>query len=59
VRISNPDDGARLREVELLVDTGAMYTVNSRRMLEELGVESRERMEFYSTAIRGYSEMSE
>jgi len=37
-RVWNPDDPSRCIEVELLVDTGATYTLLPSNLLEELGV---------------------
>ncbi|NPA95998.1 MAG: hypothetical protein GXO32_00165 [Crenarchaeota archaeon] len=34
----SPDDLSKSIEVELLIDTGAMYTLLTSNMLEELGV---------------------
>jgi len=48
VRIPNPTDEKRFLETEILVDTGAAYTVISSKRLKELGMESAERMVFYS-----------
>lgn len=39
VRILNPSDEKRFLETEILVDTGAMYTVVSSKRLKELGIE--------------------
>jgi len=48
VRITNPKQPSRYRETELLVDTSAVYTVVSAKSLTELGIESIDKMEFYS-----------
>jgi clan AA aspartic protease len=48
VKIANPNQPARYRETELLVDTGAVYTVVNRRSLRDLGIGSVDKMEFYS-----------
>jgi len=48
VKVANPSQPARYREAELLVDTGAEYTVVSKRSLRDLGIESVEKMEFCS-----------
>ena len=38
VTVSNPADSARSRELEFLVDSGAIYSVVPREVLEELGI---------------------
>lgn len=38
IRLSNPADLDRLKVVELLVDSGAMFTSIPRNVLEELGL---------------------
>jgi len=48
VKIANPSQPTRYRDVELLVNTGALYTVVNGRSLRELGIESVDKMEFYS-----------
>lgn len=48
VKIANPSQPARYHEVELLVDTGAVYTVVRGRSLRDLGIESVDKMEFCS-----------
>ncbi len=48
VRISNPDQPSKYREIELLVDTGAVYTVISARLLREIGIQSVDKMDFHS-----------
>lgn len=47
-RISNPAQPDRYREKELLVDTGAVYTVVKAKDLHDLGIESVDKMEFHS-----------
>ena len=43
---SGDPDLRRVREVELLVDTGAVYTVLPRSLLEELGIEPMGKRKF-------------
>jgi clan AA aspartic protease len=38
VRIANPADSQRRRDIEFLVDSGAIYTVVPKKILEELGI---------------------
>jgi len=38
VTVGNPADSARSRELEFLVDSGAIYSVVPREVLEELGI---------------------
>jgi len=38
VRVFNPYDLDKFREVELLVDSGSIYTVIPRKILESIGV---------------------
>ena len=53
VRISNPADLTKLREIELLVDSGALFTAIPRALLEELGLKpiARRRLKFFGGAI--------
>ncbi len=51
VRIRNPGDPSRFMELELLVDTGSMYTWIKRSRLEKLGVRPMARWRF--KAIEG------
>ena len=46
VDIANATTPSRRGEVEVLVDTGALYTMVPRRILAELGVEPRRKIEF-------------
>ncbi len=39
ILIANPRNPERAREVELLVDTGAMYSMVPSKILQELGIE--------------------
>lgn|SRR3990170_1227895 len=48
VKIANPKAPERFRETELLVDTGAIYTVVDGKSLRQIGIESMDKMEFYS-----------
>lgn len=48
VRISNPKAPERNKETELLVDTGAVYTVIDGGSLSQIGIEGVDKMEFYS-----------
>jgi clan AA aspartic protease len=45
VEIKNPETGIG-KEVELLVDTGSVFTWVSRRVLEEIGIRPRRRRAF-------------
>lgn len=47
-KISNPNQPNKYREKEFLVDTGAVYTVVNARDLREIGIESEQKMDFYS-----------
>ena len=49
-RIVNPKEPKRYREVELLVGTGAVYTVIDGTSLRQIEIESVEKMEFHSTS---------
>ena len=46
VTVAHPSDPVRLKEVELLVDTGATLTWIPRELLEELGVPRLRRRSF-------------
>ncbi len=46
VKISNPTEPSKSREKELLVDTGAVYTVVNGRTLREVGIEAVDKMDF-------------
>ena len=48
VKISNPNEPSKYREKELLVDTGAVYTVVNARDLREVGIGIIDKMDFYS-----------
>ena len=48
VKLANPNQPSRYQEADLLVDTGAIYTVVNGKKLGELGIESVDKMEFYS-----------
>jgi len=45
-RIYNPADRSRFADVEGVVDTGAIYTVVSRRLLESIGIAPVEKRVF-------------
>jgi clan AA aspartic protease len=38
IRLCNPEQPVKSEEIELLVGTGAMYTIVSRKVLEKIGV---------------------
>jgi len=46
VKIGNPEKPGISREVELIADTGAMYTVIYKKVLEELGIRKRGKRKF-------------
>jgi len=46
VRIANPTDPKRHRELEFIVDSGASYTVVSKEILKELGIRPRSTRKF-------------
>jgi len=48
VKISNPAEPSKSGEKELLVDTGAVYTVVNGRTLREVGIVAVDKMEFHS-----------
>jgi predicted aspartyl protease len=48
VKISNPAEPSRSRERELLVVTGAVYTLVNGRVLREVGVGAVDKMDFRS-----------
>jgi len=48
VEISNPSEPSQSRIRELLVDTGAVYTVVNGRLLREIGIRPVDKMEFRS-----------
>jgi len=53
VRISNPTDLTKLRDIELLVDSGALFTAIPCTLLEELALEpiARRRLKVFGGAI--------
>ena len=46
VKIGNPEKPGVSKEVELIADTGAIYTVVSKKVLEELGIRKRGKRKF-------------
>jgi predicted aspartyl protease len=46
VRITNPRQTAKYRDAELLVDTGAVYTVINGKSLTHVEIETVDKMEF-------------
>src|SRR5437870_6319259 len=46
VRIANPADSERHRDIEFLVDSGAIYTVVPKKFLEEIGINSHSKRSF-------------
>lgn len=46
IYIHNPEEPTRCRQVTLLVDTGAMYTIVPAKILEDLGIKSLGRRKF-------------
>lgn len=46
VRIANPTDPKRYRELEFIVDSGASYTVVPKDILKELGIRPRSTRSF-------------
>ncbi len=46
VSLANPQKPGKTRDVELLVDTGAMYSIVPRRILRELKIEPLEKRRF-------------
>jgi len=46
VKIGNPEKPSVSREVELIADTGAIYTVVYKKILEELGIRKRGKRKF-------------
>ena len=42
VKIGNPEKPSVSKEVELIADTGAIYTVVNKKILEEIGSEKEE-----------------
>ena len=49
VKIGNPEKPSVFKEVELIADTGAIYTVVSKKVLEELGIRKRGKRKFKLT----------
>jgi len=50
VRISDPERRELAEDVELIVDTGAVYTIIPRETLERLGIRGRSRRRFYKVS---------
>jgi clan AA aspartic protease len=48
VKISNPTEPRKFQETELLVDTGAIFTLVNGRVLREVGIGVADKMEFHS-----------
>lgn len=46
VRVANPTDPKRYRDVEFIIDSGAAYTVVPKEILKELGIRPRSRRSF-------------
>ncbi len=46
IRIANPADSKRHRDVEFLVDSGAIYTVVPKKILQELGISPHSKRSF-------------
>ena len=46
VRIANPTDPKRYRDLEFLVDSGAIYTVVPKKILKEIGIRPRSKPSF-------------
>jgi predicted aspartyl protease len=46
VRIANPVDSQRRRDIEFLIDSGAIYTVVPKKILQELGISSHSKRSF-------------
>ena len=46
VRIANPTDFKRCRDVEFLVDSGAIYTVVPKRILQDIGISPHSKRSF-------------
>lgn len=46
VRIANPADSKRHHDIDLLVDSGAMYTVVPKKVLLELGINPHSKRSF-------------
>src|SRR5712691_4094948 len=46
VRIANPTDPDRYRDIEFIVDSGASFTVVPKKILEELDIKSRSTRSF-------------
>ena len=47
VRIANPADSKRYRDLEFLVDSGAIYTVVPEKILKELGIRPHSKRSFF------------
>ena len=48
VKVSNPDDRSKYVDINLLVDTGAVFTLVSKQTLQGIGIKPVEEMEFVS-----------
>ena len=46
VKIGNPEKPSISKEVELIADTGAIYTVVNKKILEEIGIRKRGKRKF-------------
>jgi clan AA aspartic protease len=47
VRIANPADSRRYRDVDFLVDSGAIYTVIPKAILREVGISPHSKRSFF------------
>src|SRR5262245_43975576 len=46
IRIANPTDLRRFQDVECLIDSGAMYTVIPKKILQEIGISPHSKRSF-------------
>ena len=46
VRIANPTDATQYRDIEFIVDSGAVYTVAPKKILKEIGIKPRSKRTF-------------
>ena len=46
VRIANPTDATQYRDIEFIVDSGAVYTVARKKILKEIGIKPRSKRTF-------------
>jgi aspartyl protease family protein len=46
VRIANPTDPSQYRDVEFIVDSGAVFTVAPKKVLKEIGIKPRSKRTF-------------